>query len=651
MLSYASGLVTYENVVFHKTNEIYTNNAQWTITFVHDLRPYEIFIERINKDLESTHDITSSITNYYRRTNQTGFVYTFESLHEEIAMLNNTLKSITNKFDDYKSLKSGNNRHKRSLLPIVGKAMHWIFGVITETDLDNINRNLNDLAENQESIIHNLEQSLTILNLTRVQVQENRRAILDLIVCIQKLDSKIIALQEVFQKRFERLEQFINTYLQFKLILDEIRQTSLNAMMYLENLKTELNMLSLNHLSASTISPGELRTLLLDIRDRIPATLMLAVDPIKDIWYYYNTLSCTTYLDGNKILIILTLPLLDNKDKYEIYKIHNLPISLRNATIEGRKTINMIAKYELESRALMINSDRTKYSLLTFEDYIACNNKYMKFCYIKNAIYQINLSKSCIIALFMKHKENVKQYCKATVYIDTKLPIARAIHSGAWIISTSEKLRLTVVCQDKKGQDDITVNPPFGVINLNISCRASNDYLSLPPYYENEINVHVSDSVETLLKLGHVSKFTMWNELNETSTNNITSIEIPVELSNLKEIPMTTFVRYIRNYRKVKVDQHDMSAWTYLIILSALFVVGIIIFCYCKRFRNKKRLASCCSDECIVFGSSRIGRSVSSKVDEDVDNSPGRQVTSTPDQKEALTFASWINESRRKDTN
>ena len=75
-------------------------------------------------------------------------------------------------------------------------------------------------------------------------------------------------------------------------------------------------------------------------------------------------MTCTTHLDGNKILIVLTLPLLDRKESFEIYKIHNLPVSMHNQSISDNRNLNMVAKYNLESEALMINSDRTRYALL-----------------------------------------------------------------------------------------------------------------------------------------------------------------------------------------------------------------------------------------------------------------------------------------------
>ena len=224
-------------------------------------------------------------------------------------LLNDNYQAIRNNFDDYQSLRSGHMRSKRSLLPIIGQAMNLIFGILSETDLENIQHSVQDLARNQQSIIHSLEQSMILLNLSRIQIAENRRAIMDVVKCVQELDGKSYQLKSAFQQKFARLEQFVNTYFQIKLILDEIRQTSQNAVLYLKKLRAELNMLSLNHLSPSTITPNSLRNLLLDVNKQLPASMKLAADPVTDIWYFYNTLTCTTYLAGNKILIVLTLPI------------------------------------------------------------------------------------------------------------------------------------------------------------------------------------------------------------------------------------------------------------------------------------------------------------------------------------------------------
>ena len=56
-------------------------------------------------------------------------------------------------------------------------------------------------------------------------------------------------------------------------------------------------------------------------------------------------------------------------------------------------------------------------------------------------------------------------------------------------------------------QRDITVYPPLGIVKLNMTCGAANDYLRLPPYYEKEVKGHISDTWGALLKLRNITQF------------------------------------------------------------------------------------------------------------------------------------------------
>ena len=216
--------------------------------------------------------------------------------------------SVLKNFDEYQSLSNSKSRGQRSILATVGQLMSTLFGTVSADELYNIKKNIKALASNQKHIIHDFSVSLSVLNLTRLQVAEKRRSIMDLIIVIQKLDIKIFNLQKAFSKKFLRLEQFIHMYLQFQMILDEIKQTMQNAIFYLKSFKSELNMLSLQHLSTDTIAPKDLKLLLLDIEGKQANNFELSRNPHIDIWYFYKTLTCITYLEDDQIRVILKLP-------------------------------------------------------------------------------------------------------------------------------------------------------------------------------------------------------------------------------------------------------------------------------------------------------------------------------------------------------
>ena len=300
-----------------------------------------------------------------------------KSLQVEVNMLRDTYTPLYNSFDDYRTITSGDNRNKRSVLPIVGQLMSTLFGTVSESDLKNVNRNVNILVRNQKLVIHDLKACMSVLKLTRVQVIENRCSIMDLVIVVQRLDREISPFEERFERKIVRLEQFLHTYLQFKLILDEIRPMTQDAMFYLENFKLELNMLSLQHLSTNTISPSNLREMLIDVESRLPSNFELMSNPQNDIWYFYKTLTSLTYLQDNEIRIILKIPLLNTNQKYDIGKVYNLPI-LKHIT--GSL---VLIRYSLETDAFVMYRDRTKFTFLSRSKYQTCKNHHYNCVILK----------------------------------------------------------------------------------------------------------------------------------------------------------------------------------------------------------------------------------------------------------------------------
>ena len=589
------GLFTSENVIFQKTYEVFINDAHWAVTFVHDLKPFKTLINQIKSDLTHTDEIMRYRTNFYRNTNRTGYEETFRSLHVEVDILTDTYNSIYDSFDDFQSLSVDNQRNKRSLIPIVGQLMSTLFGTVSENDLDNINRNIKALASNQKQIIHDLDVSLSVLNLTRMQVAENRRSIMDLIVVIQKLDVKVVELGQLLEQKFARLEQFIHTYVQFKMILDEIRLTTQDAVFYLENLKSELNMLSMHHLSTSTISPKNLQKLLIEVESKLPNNFELPRNSRKDIWYFYKTLTCVTYLEDNEIRIVLKVPLINTREEYEIYRIHNLPLPMQR---ESTKQDDILLKYNLESEMLMVSKDKTEFSFLSENTFQMCNSYHFQLCNPETAFYQTNLNTFCVIALFRQNTHDIKTFCRQMVVLDQKLPMTKYLSNGIWIVVTNKPLTFTLNCQSHDPKvGDIKLTPPFGIIKLNNTCKASNKYLRLPEYFGKHSQFIRSDPLQSLLKLHNTSHFFIWNN-SKTEFAKLKHISLPSHLSGLKEIPMQNFLRETRAYKTINFDDDESSnnlTLVAVILVASGFAIIVIVWlivrkrkCYLNQIIGKQ---------------------------------------------------------------
>lgn len=83
-----------------------------------------------------------------------------------------------------------------------------------------------------------------------------------------------------------------------------------NVLYALDNLKIELNMLSLSPLSPSTITPSIPKYVLTEIESRLPDNLRLPADLQTKLWYFYRTLTCKTLLEDDKILIVISVLLI-----------------------------------------------------------------------------------------------------------------------------------------------------------------------------------------------------------------------------------------------------------------------------------------------------------------------------------------------------
>ncbi|VDI31128.1 Hypothetical predicted protein [Mytilus galloprovincialis] len=198
-----------ENVVFDKINSITTTRSNWLVTFVTDLKPFDNFIKKLSNDIVQTAALAQEITRRYDKPEKEGFKNTFSNLRHEFRLLTDTHTSILRIFNDYKAL----HRNKRSVLPIIGKVMHFLFGTLTDSDVSAIKGNIRVLADNQNKLSHVLLENLSILNVTRIEVSENRLAINSLIGDLSEIDSKLENVTEEFEKQIIDLENYIQKLL------------------------------------------------------------------------------------------------------------------------------------------------------------------------------------------------------------------------------------------------------------------------------------------------------------------------------------------------------------------------------------------------------------------------------------------------------
>ena len=81
-----------------------------------------------------------------------------------------------------------------------------------------------------------------------------------------------------------------------------------------------------------------------------------------------------TYLEHAQIRIVLSIPLINTGDKYEVFKVHNIPFPFHNTSAQ------YLAKYDLETEFLMVSESRQSYAILSENDFHMCNSVNLQFC-------------------------------------------------------------------------------------------------------------------------------------------------------------------------------------------------------------------------------------------------------------------------------
>lgn len=150
-------------------------------------------------------------------------------------------------------------------------------------------------------------------------------------------------------------------------------------------------MLPLGHLSPSIVTPKHLRDQLLKIQAKIPHQLRLPSAAAVGLWQYKGSLGCVILMDGDNLLVLVSLPLLDRKSTFEVFTVINLLIPYPEKVVrEG-----IVARY------IVFNVARTGFiPELTLEAARECEANVLGACSSRRPIYVKSSHKLCILGLF-----------------------------------------------------------------------------------------------------------------------------------------------------------------------------------------------------------------------------------------------------------
>jgi hypothetical protein len=576
-----SNLLNRENVIFEKINEIGTTRSQWLVGIQLDFNPYGTLLRHIEKEivLAQKHIFyaeadpnTGRMKNVPESTLQLLKLMTVEFLNFKHAQ-----QYLTSQYHDMRTMGQGQGqsggRHPRALVPIIGKGLGWLFGVLTEADIESLRVNIRKLAKDQQIMRHVVNESLTILKEVRGQVRVNRKSINTIIDDISAITDRL----DSNTKEISLIQDFLELYAMLDRANAEIRELLNIARDHLQVIRLQLSMLSLGHLSSSVISPSQLKEVLMEIKGNLGTQFTLPFDPEYYIWNFYKTITCTTLMEKHHIIIVIAIPLIDATSMYEVYQIHNIAVPYR----ANQTTI--LAKYKLETEYIAVDLKRTKFAALSAQEAVACSNTLRPYCTFSSPAYSVLSTKMCVMHLFSGDRQKIKQYCQEMVLPNEPSPQAEYLRDGHWLITSEKPLTLNLLCNTT--QSTIVTKPPLDIITLNATCAAHDAHFSLLPYYHKESKYNMTDAFTVLLQKYSTEVVHVWEPFDRhIPSGNLT---IPPKLKDMKEVPLDKLISELKDYN-LSLEPMDMDYDRYILygLVTFLFVVMLLAFLFRKKLLN-----------------------------------------------------------------
>ena len=435
-----------ESVIFQHHHAVYATKSHWLISTIHDFSGFPTSLNTIKANLDNI--FTEAITmlnrsidiakSHKRKEQYKPYIQLFKLTRNDILHLY-TLHRENNKhfLDLLIVIDPVGSRNKRALLPL-GVFFKSLFGTASSKDVQKI-KAVQDLAKRHNDQGALLSEALSLINITRVDVEDNRHAINDLINATDYLLERTKEIKHIKDK-LNALRTFVISHTELNLIVTELRDNINKFRSHLKNLELTLDTLSLNKLAPSVISPTKLQNTLLTIQNGLPRNLQLPVDPTEDLFHYYKYLSCESFVVVHIFSTITMVPLLDASSKFNLFELHNLAFP--------DTSLNLSVSYAIESKFIAISESNQHFALLSDQDYYKCSSNYNHNCSFASPLYLANHHESCIMALYRKSNNEIKQFCQIQF---SKHVTSKAVYlgKGLWTILVTKPGNLKITCLDK----------------------------------------------------------------------------------------------------------------------------------------------------------------------------------------------------------
>ncbi len=493
-------------------------------------------------------------------------------------------------------------RKKRALFPFLGKLHAFLYGTLTQADLDAVTDNIHTLEENQKELFSIAKTQVTIANLSRQDISLNRGAINNLTDTVRDMYRVFWNLTDDLSVQLEDRDYFMSVYMQFDALLTQLEDALLSIEIYVEHLTRQLDMLSMNHLSPSVVYPELMSDMLTEVESHLPSHLKLPY-PTENLYSYYSSLPATAVMHDSKIIVLVEIPLVDAHEYYSLFRVFTAPVPLPTWGVDDPPEI--AAQYRLDTHYFAVDPNNEKFMNLNQEEGEQCSHALANYCHITSPVYHRGQVKSCVLALYLGIKGDtpsnpfggdVTEHCTAISHEGTTYPKAISLGGdGHYLIITRSEFQLSVTCSNATYHEftQININETITHIRLKMGCSATSKYLDLPPYYYYNSNYGGNyDVMRGIQRLSDETSFDIWKPLTDKYPK-LSKVDIPAHLKAIQQVPLQSMLDAIGRYKALNVWHRRVPTWVYIVVcmLGTLIILACIVCVWkkCKSYKMEKK--------------------------------------------------------------
>ena len=432
--------------------------------------------------------------------------------------------------------------------------------------ISEIKDNLHILQKQNQLQDKQIKQLTKYLNLTMYQVDKHNEM-------LYEMDTKLLILNKTLQNLMWTIDviRYENSVLHYFQARIYRVYTSLCALHGdIDSLFEYMRVLATQELNPTIIPPDVLKTILHKIENDIKsnARLKLCEDPNTNIWSYYGTIKLTPIVLQDYLMLILTVPLIDQSLHINLNKVHNLPML--------HPTLQMHVQYELQGPYLATLMDSMFITLPTAMDVRLCLMTNGHLCMFDQALYPVDNTNWCIYALFINDINKIKKNCILKP-LNRTTNLAYSLDGYLWAISAlaTEKLQIRCVMETHV----VTIHPPLQIVDIGNGCEAFSTSIYIPA--KSELTATMQSLTRSKFFLDYnfqytnVSNFVVWYKTDFATLNKDEITSLKAKIMKLPTMPMDIFDRTLET-----IDEDYPFSLSPKLILALLILTGMIFIVF-----------------------------------------------------------------------